>query len=344
MSENNNIKIEDLLPRYCDGSLTEQEKEIVEAWLKECPEHRQILRNMLRLCIDMDALDIMNGVDTEKALSQVKRTIYKNRFKKVLSGFQRVAAVLLIPLVAAVTWLAISEKQQNKKSVATVSMMEFSTNPGMTGSVTLPDGTTVFMNSNSTLRYPSYFEENGSRSVEFEGEAFFDVVKNSSSPFEVTVSSGEKIRVYGTKFNLEAYSGKNVVTSLVSGSVGFIYRDPNAEEKEVRLKPQHKLEYNATTGLLSLQESSCEAETAWKEGKLLLDRTPLSEILHILSKRYDVDFLVSNHSLLELSFSGGYITMNRLEQLLNTFSISSSMNWRVLPATEPNQKQVIEIY
>ena len=315
--------IEKLLPGFCEGELGHEEEEKVLAWLGENPEHRNILRNIAGLCVDYDALDIIQGVDTDAAFAKVRRRIKNNRLRRFAVGLQRVAA---FPHDAA-------------SDGAPVQMMEFRTNPGMTGSVVLPDGTSVILNSRSVLRYPSSFQNGPVRKVEFEGEAFFDVAKNERVPFEISLSSGESVRVYGTEFNLEAYPGKNIITTLVSGSVGFVYSGSEGDAEEARIAPLQRLEYNPATGLLSFQQTGCESETAWKDGKMLLDRTSMGEILKILSKRYDLDKGVEN-----LTFSGGYVTMNRLEQLLDSFSISSSMHWRYVPSVDIRQKQKIEIY
>ena len=110
------------------------------------------------------------------------------------------------------------------------------------------------------------------------------------------------------------------------------------------MTPNHKLEYNHDSGIISMMETSCQAEIAWKDTKIPLNRPSMTDILDILSKRYDVDFVVRDTAVSNMTFSGGMITMDRLEQGLTACSISSSIKWRYLHSDNINQKQQIELY
>ena len=335
--------IEELLPLYCDGKLTQEETLLVQKWLEEDPEHENIMQTMLEMCLDIDALEVMAYIDTEKALQRVSGKIKRNRRKTVWSWVRNVAAVMSVPLIGAVTCMMLDEKQDMTADTE-VCMLEFRTNPGMTGKVLLPDGSNVILISGSVLRYPSMFVSDEARVVEFEGEAYFDVAKDEERIFVVKTSSDERIEVYGTEFNIDAYPGRNSIATLVEGSISFCYRDKKGEDEKIMMTPNHKLELNHESGIISMMETSCQAETAWKDNKLLLDRTSMTDILEILSKRYDVDFVVRDTTVSNMTFSGGIITMNRLEHLLESLSISSSIKWRYLPSESINQKQKIELY
>ena len=335
--------IEELLPLYCDGKLTEEENVLIQNWLAGDPAHAKILQTMLEICLDADAIDVMTSVDVEKALQRVGSRIRRNHRRATWSWIRNVAAVMCIPLLGAVTYMILAEKQDMAVDTE-VCMLEFRTNPGMTGKVLLPDGSNVILNSGSVLRYPSMFISDEARVVEFEGEAYFDVAKDEERIFVVKTSSDERIEVYGTEFNLDAYPGRNSITTLVEGSISFCYSDMKGNDEKIMMTPNHKLEFNHASGIISMMETSCQAETAWKDNKILLDRTSMADILEILSKRYDVDFVVRDTTVSNMTFSGGIITMNRLEHLLESLSISSSIKWRYLPSENINQKQKIELY
>lgn len=333
--------IEELLPLYCDGMLSEEENALVLKWLEEDESNKELLKAMLDVCIDMDALAVMSSVDTDKAFQRVSGRIKRNKTKRSLIWIRNVAAMLLIPMAGALAYVLMENKSE---PIADVQMLEFRTNPGMTGKVMLPDGSTAILNSGSVLKYPSVFVPGKPRMVEFEGEAYFDITKDESAIFVVTTPSDERVEVYGTKFNLDVYEGSNSVATLVEGSIGFFYNDKSGEEKKILMTPAHRLELNHDSGIVSMMETSCAAETAWKDGKILLDKTSMDDILEILSKRYDVDFVVRDSLIRKMTFSGGIITMNRLEHLLESFSISSSIHWRYLPSKDINKKQMIELY
>lgn len=337
--------IEELLPLYCDGQLSEEDNLLVEKWLEEDSEHVKILQKMLELSLDMDALDFMSSVDLEKAFKRVSSKIERKGRKSIWTWVRNVAAVMFIPLAGSLIYMIADKYTHVIDGVdADVCMIEFRANPGMTGKVLLPDGSNVILNSGSVLRYPSKFASNEDRVVEFEGEAYFDVAKDPERIFIVKTSSCDRIEVYGTKFNIDAYPGRNNIATLVEGSISFCYNDRNGNEEKIIMTPNHKLEYNHDSGIISMMETSCQAEIAWKDNKILLNRTSMTDILDILSKRYDVDFVVRDTSISNMTFSGGMITMNRLEQLLTSFSISSSIKWRYLHSDNINQKQQIELY
>ena len=135
---------------------------------------------------------------------------------------QRAAAVLFIPLLVT---LMVQHWGNDEQELA--QMMEIKTNPGMTTSLTLPDGTLVFLNSESTLSYPSCFDGD-TRNVNLQGEAYFEVAKNPEKKFIVSTSHQSQIEVLGTHFNVEAYEKENRVSAtLVEGKIGFIYKCDN---------------------------------------------------------------------------------------------------------------------
>ena len=340
---NKNRTIEEMLPLYCDGMLSEEETVRVQEWIAADESNKKVLHDMADICMNMDALNIMSTVDADKAFARVSKRIKQKKARKCLMRLRNVAAMLVLPLVAALTYVLV-DTRSNQEQITDVQMLEFRTNPGMTGKVILPDGSTAVLNSGSVLKYPSSFVPGKPRMVEFEGEAYFDVTKDESAIFVVTTPSEERIEVYGTKFNLDVYEGRNTIATLVEGSIGFIYNDKSGDEKKIMITPAHKLELNHDSGIVSMMETTCDAEVAWKDGKILLDKTSMDDILEILSKRYDVDFVVRDTIIRKMTFSGGFITMNRLEHLLESFSISSSIHWRYISSEDINGKQKIELY
>ena len=184
-----------------------------------------------------------------------------------------------------------------------------------------------------------------SREVELIGEAYFDVTKDEERRFVVSAAHQAQIEVYGTGFNVEAYAADGrISTTLVEGSVGFFFKDKAGEAKMIKLKPYHKLVYTPESGETKMFATSCESEIAWKDGKIVFKNTSMEDILHMLGKRYNVDFVVKSNRIKEYSFTGTFSTQ-RLERILEYFKISSKINWRYLDSDEiSDKKQRIEIY
>lgn len=174
MKELDNNRIEELLPRYCEGRLSEGERLEVEAWMDESEENKRVATQTFALYLAVDTVQVMKKVDTEKALLKVKGKMSDREVRRIVwwEWAQRAAAILFIPLLTLFIW------QNWKGDTGEVAeMMEVKTSPGMTTSLTLPDGTIVYLNSESSLSYPSRF--NGDfRKVTLSGEAYFEVAKD----------------------------------------------------------------------------------------------------------------------------------------------------------------------
>lgn len=336
MSELNDI--ESLLPLYCEGLVTEEERIKVESWLHESEENRRIARQIEMLYMATDTLNVMKQVDTEKALTKVRRRMKKRKEVVWWTWAQRVAAALFLPLLGA---YLIERYAQTD----TIQMLEARTSPGMTAKVILPDSSVVHLNSDSRLRYPSSFRGEEVRKVELQGEAFFDVQKNPEQQFIVSTSREAQVRVFGTRFNVEAYSeDPDITVTLVDGRVGFDY-PLKKEVKELRLTPGEKVVYDSRSGQVELFKTSCRTETAWVDGKIILENTPAKEVLRILEKRYNVQFIVHPSIKLTGAFTGTF-TNQHLERILEYFKLSEGIRWKYIePKDDPSDtKTHIEIY
>ncbi len=340
MDKTDRNTIEELLPRYCEGVATEEERLQVEMWMSESDENRRMAKQIHALYLATDTVHIMTKVDTEKALIKVKSRMAGNRQRKTTwwEWAQRAAAVLFIPLLVTlmVQHWGVSEQELAQ-------MMEVKTNPGMMTSLTLPDGTLVFLNSESTLSYPSRFDSD-TRNVSLQGEAYFEVAKNPEKKFVVSTSHQSQIEVLGTHFNVEAYEKEDRVSAtLVEGKIGFIFKRDNVSKK-VLMKPGQKLVYDFKDSKVQLYTTSGESEIAWKEGKIIFKDTPLEESLRMLEKRYNVEFIIKNERLKKYSFTGTF-THQRLERILEYFKISSRIRWRYIDSADiKDEKSRIEIY
>lgn len=192
-----------------------------------------------------------------------------------------------------------------------VAFEEFSTPAGQRAKIRLHDGTVVWLNARSILRYPNQFI-GAERKVELEGEAFFEVARNEEVPFVVATEKPD-IKVLGTKFNVFAYKGKNEFsTALIEGSVKIykpdnesvaMYMNPNdfAELKEGRLE---KRRIGNTDFLL------------WKEGIYAFDDVSFSEIISKLELYYDITIDIKNRKLGEYKFSGKFRQRDGVESVL----------------------------
>lgn len=325
--------IEELLFRYCEGKLSGDGRKHVEEWISASKKNEELAKTVHELYWAADTLSVMDKVDAGKALKKANGKLVRKKIKTVFLWSERAAAIMFIPLLSAYLL------QIKNTDVVEARMMEIRTNPGMTTAFVLPDGTNVSLNSGSVLRYPEFFSED-KREVELIGEAFFDVTKDPEKRFVVKTTGDERVEVLGTSFNMEAFPGDSILsTTLFEGKVRFV-----SDAGSVQMNPGEKLVYNHNSSKVRLIKTNGNAEVAWKYGKIIFDNTPFNEVLRMLSKRFNVDFVVKNEKYRKDSFTGTFSTQ-RLEQVLDVFSISSNIKWRYVPTDKTEEKRSkIEVF
>ncbi len=195
--------------------------------------------------------------------------------------------------------------------------LTLTTPKGGTYQVTLPDGSDVWLNAASTLRYPSHFGP-GARVVEIDGEGYFSVANDAQRPFKV-VSHGQEIDVLGTEFNISAYrDDAETKTTLVEGMV----RVSNLESKTAKLLSPG--EQSAVRGATTeTRRVEVEPYTAWKDGVFHFDNTPLEAMLRQLARWYEVDIVYESSAPKE-RFSGQLprnVTMQTVLEMLRVSEI-----------------------
>ncbi|WP_291912269.1 FecR family protein [Chitinophaga sp. CB10] len=193
----------------------------------------------------------------------------------------------------------------------------------------LPDGSTVWLNAASSLRYPTAFTGN-TRTVEIKGQAYFEVAQNSNKPF-IVKAAGTTIQVLGTGFDIMSYADeKEQRTTLVEGAVKV-----KAGTIEKYLKPGQQVALDNETGVATVQDADVQGVIAWKTGFFEFDNVSLSTILRQLGRWYDLDIVnkfANNNSRL-----GGRISRNlplsEILPMLKSAGAEFTLNGRTLVVT-----------
>lgn len=338
MKEETPIIDEEYLWRYFNRKLSLEEQKAVEEWIRLSDENRKIAHDIEYLYRATDALQTMSSVDTKEALDKVKNKIDRPRIAKVsmFMWLQRIAAVLFLPLLIGSLYF------MTKKDP--ISYVEVFTNPGMVASFTLPDSSKVWLNSSSRLRYPEKFTGDV-RNVKLEGEAYFAVHRDPSHRFVVNTPSDMEIEVLGTEFNVDAYEEtKTVSTSLVSGSVKLTFQSTN---QQIIMKPEEKVDYYVDVHKIHTGKACMDMLTSWKNGQIILRDTPLKEVLQILEKRFNANFIVRNKKFYNYSYTGIF-EKQQINSILEHLRISSNINYRYVTMKNINGKPIerltVELY
>ncbi|MCH5719791.1 FecR family protein [Niabella hibiscisoli] len=189
----------------------------------------------------------------------------------------------------------------------------------------LPDGTMVWLNAVSSIRFPTRFT-GPERKVVVKGEAYFEVAHNKKQPFIVDIPGRQQISVLGTHFNVNAYEDEAAVkTTLIQGSVKV---HTLSSGKNVVLKPGQQTVVRAGRGIETLTGIDVEKVMAWKNGYFDFDQTEISEIMRQVSRWYNANIELDPR-LKGLTFSGRLPRKENVQKLLKMFEATSTVRYHV---------------
>jgi len=193
--------------------------------------------------------------------------------------------------------------------------------------LSLSDGTQVWLNAASTLKYPIAFSGK-ERIVELNGEAYFEVAKNKGKRFVVTTAH-QSVEVLGTHFNINSYPDElNTKTTLIEGSVKVI----NSESgKTAVIRPGQQALVSNDRSVVGIKDVDVDEAMAWRIGYFMFDEEPLESILRKVSRWYDVDILYQNSDhKKKLLFSGTISKYNNVSMALKKFELTGAFHFRII--------------
>ncbi len=252
----------------------------------------------------------------------------------LLGWFTNIAAILFVPLLIASIWF--HEKTRKSEAFRDESIKQlygmYNTVVAPSGGKTktvLPDGSEVWLNSGSSIRYP-VLDKPGNREVEMSGEGFFKVTRNPEKPMVIT-TSGIQVKVYGTTFNIRAYDDDPFIeTMLVEGNISLVKHDGKGifSGDEILLKP-------GETGRLNRQKNSVDIEkvknqevyTGWINGKYVFKNTQFKEILKRFGRLQNLEFVLEDSTLGDYRFDATFEDQN-IDRIMEIFAVSLPMKWR----------------
>lgn len=318
---------EELIAKYLQGQLTPTEQQQLNAWLEEDEVNRKVFDNMIS--------DWYLGTgEVEGARNRVYARItgaQREKRRVTLHYWLKVAAVLTLAITASVVILNPWDTGVDQTAQNEVPSLEKVTSKGQKARFQLPDGTFVVMNASSKLTYPAEFARD-QRAVYLEGEAFFDVKRDTLKPFRIQTRQ-LNVRVLGTSFNVRSYAeDDDVSVAVVSGKVAV--SNETSPTKHV-LKADEMLAYTIEKNTFSKSISfDHDLLLGWKDQYLVFKDEPLAEVLASVERWFDVEFRVEATVDTEKGFTAKFKNPT-LKQVLE----SISYNYRF--AYEIDEKEVI---
>ncbi|CAC9975440.1 FecR family protein [Flavobacterium panici] len=289
MSQNNMNMNDDLLVKYLVGETDADENATVEFWLKADEKNLNYYNGFKKIWEDSLLIAAENKtIDEDAAWKRLQNRIHDKEVrvltpKKSSVYWLRIAASIL--LISTLGWLGYSYFENKSNTLIQIYASNSTLND------TLPDGTTVTLNKNSSLSYASKFKGK-TRPVTLKGEAFFNVSPNKTKPFIITIND-VTVQVVGTSFNVKNKNGK----TTVDVETGIVKVSKNKDQVELRhgekvIIADHKPELLKST-------SKGRLYNYYRNKELVCDETPLEELVEVLNEIYDVNIIIKNPSLKE---------------------------------------------
>lgn len=328
---------ENIIIRVIRGEATESENRAVLEWIKQSNENLKQFSDLKMMWAIASAPDEEAGVEE---LLQFKSSIQdRHRFnfkdRRFWLGFASAASVAVVIILAGLFSGKFGVDNPSKMSAnnpeikTAVNQRYMYTDKGVKGKVVLPDGSTVWLNSDSKLVYPDNFIGD-LREVEISGEAYFEVKKDSTKPMLVKTPKGFTVRVTGTTFSIKSYENDLLSKAILyNGSIELITNSGGDKEEVVLdLKPNDcaTIAVDGTTKITRIEKTT---DIAWLKGEIIFEDTPMNEVLKVIERWYGKKFEVKDSSFYNYKLNATFKSES-LVQILDIINLCTSVKYRIV--------------
>jgi len=335
------LDIDQVLVNVFSGIVTPEEQQKLDEWVRESIENKRYYAEQKKLWEIITQHQKLQNIDEHKAFDTVSSKLFRQKKFNLFLLIQRIAAILLLPVLLVFAYFYQSSKKHAEQFATVYNTAE--TSLGMRSSLTLPDGTKVWLNAGSKLSYPVLFSDKF-REVKLSGEAYFEVKKDKSWPFMVS-SGNMNIIVMGTTFNCNAYTENNEIqTVLVEGHVTVV--NQSAAEVE-ELEPGELATFSNDSQRMTKTKTDLHKYIAWKSGKLMFRDDRMDLVVEKLERWYNVEINIKEKEISDYIYTATFIDES-LDQVLKMLSISAPISYTVSKRDKSNDgsfaKQTVELF
>ncbi|MEN8119302.1 MAG: FecR family protein [Bacteroidota bacterium] len=366
-------KIDIIIVKFLQNQSNVSEIESLTKWINEKPENKAYFEQLETVWNSVDIKSNIDQVSPEQSWNKLSSLINKEGNKLEIDTLQKngsfslglilqVAAVVLISF--GLSWFAFYAYYQNELRVSE-GMLEVSVEKGSKSVVKLTDGTTIWLNSETTIRYPDKFANN-QRDVFIEGEAFFEVAKDKNRPFKVHTSDMD-IVVLGTSFNVKSYPDEGTIeTTLIEGSLRIEKEKKSGTKQCISLEPNQRVTLIKKKGRILLNEINESGDLitgkrnekliseqnkselpeikrkeqiyfdesidpdiyiSWKNNKLVFKDECFESVAVKLERWYNVKIIIKNEKLKEYKFTGTFEN-ETVEQAITALQLTTRFEYK----------------
>ncbi len=335
------LDIDQLIVNDFSGEITSSERQLLDEWFSESVENKRYYNEQKKLVEIFSLHQKMQKIDEHKAYQSVSAKLYTRKKISWITWVERVAAFLLIPVLIFSVVNHISQTKHEHQFSAVYNTAE--TPLGMRSSLTLPDGTKVWLNAGSKLSYPVLFDDKV-REVKLSGEAYFEVKKDKKWPFLVN-SGNMNLVVLGTTFNCNAYPENNEIqTVLVEGQVSVMNQSATVLEE---LQPGELAVFAKNSQQITKSKTDLQKYIAWKSGKLMFRDDRMNLVVEKLQRWYNIDIEIKDKEISDYIYTATFIDES-LDQVLKMLALSAPISYTISERTKQDDetfvKQTVKLF
>lgn len=330
MEEVNNIMSDEKLLRYISGDVSIAEKQEVELWYVLSQENAALLELLYETHMLKDCIETLEQTDSELAFMDFKRRVAKKQGgifgisrARLIRYSQRVAvaAVFTLVVIFSSIWCTKFIERIERPTIVR-------TNIGERVQIELPDGSNVWLNACSEIKYgTSIF--NSQREVAISGEAYFEVEKDPKTPFIVNCK-GMNIKVLGTKFNVRANNDENILaTTLLEGAV-YVNSPLLKNKKGITMKPDQQLYINKKNGMAELvMTENAGTDMNWISGRFSFQGATFEEIARSLQRNYNIEITFKDEIIRHKMFTCDFEASDNIYRILSIMEMTGKFKYTI---------------
>lgn len=334
----------ELLKKYCTNCCTEKELNSVLTWFGEfagTSKEKSLLFKVWdelpdeesNLKTDFDLLlgRIHNEINLNKSDKYLQRadqnSVKYKKSERLINFLTRAAAILLFPVLGFGLFMSVKyQSARHSQNSVNLAFNEVFSSVDAITKVSLPDGSNVWLNHNTSLKYPAMFQGDF-RTVELTGEGYFEVAHNPQKPF--IVKAGEiQIKALGTTFNVMAYPDEDrIETSLICGLVELQRLEPGGNITPlINMNPNDLTIFQKINNEISTRTIDDDRYFSWKNGKLIFNKEPLGDVVKKLSRWFNVDIQIKDPELNDLTYTATFVH-ETLPQVMELLTLVTPINF-----------------
>lgn len=304
----------ELLRKYQRGACTAAEKLLVESWLAEGDTDSEIYPESGEMAALQEKKiwnNIAGNIETPRSVTFFTR-------RKLLA-----AAACFFIILSAGTWFWFTNRSISTETLVDILVQQVSTGYGQQKKLILADNSIVRLNADSELEYPEIFSGSQRQVKLLQGEAYFEIAKDSLRPFQLSILDAS-VKVLGTRFNVNLRgSNHQTLITLTEGKIAFT--TPGGDQYTVQ--PGQQIVYDtAARKVISVIPVDTVPAIAWTEGKLIFRDTPMGSALQQLELKYNIRFAIEQQYLKKIPLTASFGSES-LEQVLHMIELASGIHF-----------------